>query len=246
MDDGLIQLLFIGFLVIVSMMDGAARKRRREAEQLGQPPEPDWSPEPEWIPEEDHGEADVTESSETLVPQDLWKDIAALARGEVPGSMGGPATPSSTREPDAENEGWDAPGEGLSETPARGTLGERDPAGARGMARWDAPAPVSEGGGDLQGGYLHPEQAVTHEEHAQILPLDRPLPPEAPHEFVPHSLAPVSGEGERSSPTQQAPSVLEGVRSGSRSSLRDAIVLAEVLNLPLALRDSDPGPPGRE
>jgi len=246
MDDGLIQLLFIGFLVIVSMMDGAARKRRKEAEQLGQPREPDWSPEPEWSPEEDHEEVDLTKSSETLVPQDLWKDIAALARGEVPASMGGAATPSSTREPDAENQGWEAPGEELSDASAHGTLSERDPAGARGMAQWEAPAPMSEGLGDLQGGYLHPDQAVTHEEHAQILPLERPLPPETPHEFVPHSLAPVSGEGERSSQTQQAPSVLAGLRSGSRSSLRDAIVLAEVLNLPLALRDSDPGPPDRK
>ncbi len=244
MDDGLIQLLFIAFFVIVSMMDGAARKRRKEAKLMeGHQSESDW------IPEGAHGEADegsvdMADSPETLAPQDLWKEIAALARGEAPASRGErtAGASSSSYEPGSGGEEWAPAAEELSE--GRVPKSERASLSRR-SAPVDLYVPETIGSGDLQAGYLHPDQAVTHGEHAQIGPLERPLPPDTPHQFVPHSLQPSSGEQQRHTQARQPGSLLSGVRRGARSSLREAIVLAEVLNQPIALRDSDTGPLGR-
>ena len=79
MDDGLIQFLVIAVVIIVSMMDGASRKRRREAQSSQSLATYDD------VPEAGDDPHQVTESSEGIVPQDLWDGIAALARGEVPG-----------------------------------------------------------------------------------------------------------------------------------------------------------------
>ena len=254
MDDGLIQLLFIAFLVIVSMMDGVARKRRKEAQRMGRLPESDGISEPDQIPEFDHDRDDVGESSETLVPEDLWKEIAALARGEAPQPRGEtpaprgerPAPRRSSASPDREPESdeWVAPGQELPQTRVPRSEGrERVLPAARRSVELDAPAPMTPSD-DLQAGYLHPDQAVSHKEHAQIAPLERPLPVEAPHDFTPHSLEPLSEPREQPGRTSQPRSLLSGVRRGSRRSLRDAIVLAEVLNPPIVLRDSDRQLPG--
>ena len=231
------------------MMDGVARKRRKEAQQLGR------LPEPSRIPEADHDPDDGGESSEPLVPADLWKEIAALARGEAPAPRGEApaptAEPSASRPPsvsperESEMREWGASRQALTQARVPGSEG-REPVApaARRSAQLDAPAPTMTPSGDLQGGYLHPDQALTHEEHAQIAPLERPLPVETPHDFVPHSLEPLSKPRKQPGRTPQRRSLLSGVRSGSKQSLREAIVLAEVLNPPIVLRDSDRQPPG--
>ena len=215
MDEGLIQLLVVAAIIIFSMMDGAARKRRKKAQSLGRLPTPDGFPEAA----DDLGQADESSgASEGMVPEDLWKEIAALARGETPPLRGEqPATrgPSSTRDPNSELEAWTAPEQDVS-TKARSA--------------------------DLQGGYLHPDQALTHREHAQVAsparPLPEELPEELPHEFVPHPPERPSEPQKELRGAQKPPSLLSGVRLGARSSLREAIVLAEVLSPPVTLRDS--------
>ncbi len=211
MDDGLIQFLVIAVFVIITMMDGAARRRRKAAQGLAPLPTPDG------FPEADDDLDQVDESSggsEGMLPEDLWEEIAALARGEVPASRREqPAThgPSSTDDPNSELEEWTAPEQDVStKTP---------------MA-------------DLQGGYLHPDQALTHREHAQIVPPEGPIPEKPPHEFVPHPREQPSKPQKEARRAQKLPGLLSRVRLGTTRSLRDAIIVAEVLSPPVTLRDS--------
>ena len=216
MDDGLIQFLVIAVVIIVSMMDGASRKRRREAQSSQSLATYDD------VPEAGDDPHQVAESSEGMVPEDLWGEIAALARGEVPGgevgSMEGPAMPdpASTRDADFE----------------RGRLFSSS------YDQVEAPAPTTTPAADLQGGYLHPDQALTHEEHAQVVSSAQPPAVERPHEFVPHPARQSSKAHEEPRPAEKARSLLSGVSLSSNKSLRDAIIVAEVLSPPVTLRDS--------
>ena len=248
MDEGLIQFLVIAVFVIISVMDGAARKRRKEAQRLGRIPEANR------IPEGSDDLAEVAQSSEGMVPQDLWGEIAALARGEMPTpGREGAAThdPSSARDPRPaldprpQKGGWTAPSQALPPNRVpRIDSGERVrwPEGGR-PERLDAPATTVTRSGDLQGGYEHPDQAATHNEHARIASTVGQLPAERLPEPVLHASEPSTG------PTKTRPrraegsgSLLAGVRHGAKRSLRDAIVIAEVLNPPVTLRDSDHEP----
>ncbi len=212
MDEGLIQFLVIAAFVIFSIMDGAARKRRKEAQRLGRLPTPD---DPSESADDLGG---VPDSSEGMVPEDLWKEIAASARGEMPergvGSLDGPETrdPSSAHDPSSELEAWTAPEQDVS-TKTRAA--------------------------DLQGGYLHPDQVLIHREHAPVASPAELLPEELPHEFVPHSREQPSEPQKELRRAPKPRSLLSGVRLGARRSLRDAIIVAEVLSPPVSLRDSD-------
>jgi len=221
MDQGLIQFLVIAVFVIISMMDGAARKRRKQAQSLGHLPEPDGLS--EWADDQDQ----AAESSEDVVPQDLWQEIAALARGEVPGRgvdpLYGPET-SDLETRDLETSDLET--------------SDLDPA----VDAWTGPEPAispSTPSSDLQAGYLHPDQAVTHREHAQVITSPaRPLPEELPHEFVPHSPEQPSEPQKEPRRVPKPGGLLSGVRLGAGRSLRDAIIVAEVLSPPVTLRDS--------
>ena len=208
MDDGLIQFLVIAAFVVISMMDGAARKRRKEAKRLGRLP-------PRDEPSDWTGDLEpASDSSEAVVPEDLWKEIAALARGEMPAAqMEEPAAfdPGSTGDHDSELEAWTAPEQVI---------------------------PMETRSADLQSGYRHPDQALTHREHSQAVST-QPAPEEAPHEFVPHAPEQPSEPRKRLQPVQKQRSLLSGVRLGTGKSLRDAIIVAEVLSPPVSLRDSD-------
>lgn len=253
MDDGLIQFLVVAFFIIVSMMDGAARKRRKQAQDLGRLPTPDEFSEVA----DDLDEA--VESSEEVVPTDLWQEIAALARGEVPGqgvgSAGdsaarGPAVrdPSSTRDPsatgdsDPDMEAWTVRDGGMQQMRTSAT----EDAGFGGRLftesgeRPEAPFSTATPSVDLQSGYIHPDQVASHqehahEEHAEVSPTTRPLMEERPHAFVLHA-SELSGKSRKNE--REPRSLLSGVRSGAKKSLREAIVLAEVLSPPVVLRDS--------
>ena len=214
MNEGLIQVLVVAAFIIISIMDGAARKRRKAAQRLGQLPTFEGPPEAA----DELGQADESsEGSEGMVPEDLWEEIAALARGERPereaGSVLAPTTPDPglTREPDSRMEGWTAP--------------EQD-------------VPLETRSADLQGGYSHPHQALTHREHAQVASPAQPLPEELSHEFVPHPPARPRKPQKEPGRARPAESLLAGLRRGSKNSLREAVVLAEVLSPPLTLRDS--------
>jgi len=216
MGEGLIQFLVVAAFVIISMMDAAARRRRKEAQGQGN------LPTAEGFPEAADDLDEVSESSEGLALQDVWQEVAALARGEVPASQ--------REEP---------------ETPDRSPMD--DP--PSGLEAWTAPEQDVEtktGSADLQAGYLHPDQAASHEEHAHErhaevaspLLLEEQQPEELPHEFVPHPREQPSKPQQEPRPARPGRSLLEGVRRGAKSSLREAIILAEVLSPPVTLRES--------
>ena len=211
MGEGLIQFLVVAAFVIISMMDAAARRRRKEAQGKGN------LPTAEGFPEAADDLDEVSESSEGLALQDVWQEVAALARGEVPASQ--------REEP---------------ETPDRSPMD--DP--PSGLEAWTAPeqdVETNTGLADLQAGYLHPDQAASHEEHAHERHAEvasPPRPEELPHEFVPHPPEQPSKPEQEPRPAQPGRSLLRGVRRGAKSSLREAIILAEVLSPPVTLRDS--------
>ena len=250
MDDGLIQFLVVAVFIIVSMMDAAARKRRKQAQSLGTLPEPNR------LSEMADDVDQTAESSEGMVPEDLWQEISALARGEEPGlgvdAHSGPATRDAdstsdldfVRDPDSELEAWTAPQEELPQmrTPAAES-GRRAGRFAESYDRPDVPSLLETPSADLQSGYLHADQAASHEKHAhekhvEVAFPDRPLPAERPHEFVPHSPETPSKPQKELRRAQKPRDLLSGVRLGAKESLREAIILAEVLSPPVTLRDS--------
>lgn len=255
MGDGVGSFLVVLFFIIVSMMDGAARKRRRAAQQLEHLPGSDDLPDEEEdlgrflessegrFIEPDGGvaiefdremtiepdEAIEQEPSEGIGPADLWEEIAALARGESPvrrlqdyaaRARGSTAAPADT----------------AVDTPA-GVLGSEEAYSSPGES-----LPVETRPADLQAGYAHPDQADTHQEHAQVVTPARPLSEGRPHEFALHPTASPTRQEKKPAPAQQAQNLLEAVTRGDKQSLRDAIILSEVLSPPIALRGA-PGPP---
>ena len=245
MGDGLGSFLVVLFFIIVSMMDGAARKRRRAAQELGQPSPRDDLPgdaedftnmfessertaiEPDrgMAMEPDRGMVEfdremAVEPDEAIGPTDLWEEIAALARGESPVQR-------------------------LQDFATRARGSTAAPAGASGSAEsYSSPGEYTTSetrSTDLQAGYAHPDQAETHQEHAQVVEPARSISEGRPHEFSLHPAE--SGKPEMKPGAHRQPrSLLAGVRGGARQSLRDAIVLSEVLSPPIALRDAK-GPP---
>ena len=222
MGEGLIQFLVVAAFVIISMMDAAARRRRKEAERLGN------LPTAEGFPEAADDLDEVSESSEGLALQDVWQEVAALARGEVPASQ--------REEP---------------ETPDRSPMD--DP--PFGLEAWTAPEQDVEAktrSADLQAGYSHPDQAASHAEHAHEGHAEVAFPPplleelqpeELPHEFVPHPREQPREPQQEPRLARPGRSLLRGVRRGAKSSLREAIILAEVLSPPVTLRESGWKPP---
>jgi hypothetical protein len=224
MDDGLIQFLVVAVFIIVSMMDGAARKRRKQAQSLGTLPEPNR------LSEVADDLDQSAESSEGIVPEDLWQEIAALARGEA----------SLTRDPDSELKVWTAPQQEIPQLRPPPAEGGR-PAGrsVESYDRPDIPSLTETRPTDLQAGYLHPDQALTHRKHAEVVPPTRSPYEELPHEFVPHPPESPSKPQKELRSAQKSQGLLSGVRLGAGRSLRDAIIVAEVLSPPVSLRDSE-------
>ncbi len=179
MDDGLIQVLVIAVFVILSMMDGAARKRRKKAQTSEHLPESPPQTREEiaaWLAKDD----DLGEAAESPEPVALkWEGIATLARREVPGR-------------------------------------EADP--VRGPATVDA-------------------DAILHEKHTEVAVPSRSVPAKRPHEFVLHSPEFAARPQKELRRAQERRDLLSGVKGGTKSSLRAAIILAEVLSPPVVLRD---------
>ena len=181
MDDGLIQVLVIAVFVILSMMDGAARKRRKQAQSPEHLPEslPQTREEiAAWSAEDDLGEA-AESPGVRMELKDVWEEIATLAGREVPGR-------------------------------------EADP--VRGPATVDA-------------------DAILHEKHTEVAVPSRPVPAKRPHEFVLHSPELAGRPQKELRRAQKRRGLLSGVKGGAKNSLREAIILAEVLSPPVVLRD---------
>ena len=255
MGDGFIQFLVIAFFVIITIMDGAARKKKREeAQRRGQIPEPDGPP------GADDDERLVEGSSEGMVPEDLWEEIAALARGEHPAQRTEPPalpraesptahrtesrTVTRTTQRSARMQEYDGQG-GMQEYDGQGGMQEFD--GEDGMQEYERPDTVREP--------APPDFTWSPDGSPPVLvtettsrPVGRPTfapptevrqppaqvrPPlsEAQHEHVLHREG-----GAATDPSEGASRTSRGA-TGRVASLRRAIVMAEVLKPPVAFRD---------
>ena len=177
MDDVLV-IAIIVIVYLVSMIDGAARKRRKQAQSSEHLPESLLERNRLQGAEDDLGEA-AESPGVRMELKDVWEEIATLARGEVPGR-------------------------------------EADP--VRGPATVDA-------------------DAILHEKHTEVAVPSRPVPTKRPHEFVLHSPELAGRPQKELRRAQKRRGLLSGVKGGAKNSLREAIILAEVLSPPVVLRD---------
>ena len=231
MGDGFIQLLVIGFFIVISIMDGAARKKRQAAQLRGELPGPDG---PSEIDDDERvGEG----SSEGMVPEDLWGEIAALARGEHPAQRTDPPPA-----PDAESPT-------VRRTESR-TVSRAAQRSTR-MAAYD--------GTDTGEAYdrqdtvevydrsdivSEPERATVTAAEVQPVPVQARRPfRELPHEHVLHSEIGMADSSDGAARTSREKGALREPM-GRVTSLRRAIVMAEVLRPPVALRVDNGEPYG--
>jgi len=218
MDNGLIQILVIAFFVIISMMDGAARKKRQKDARLSKGGLPGGMAEREELFPEEPGELFPQEpgelfpqepeaTSEGMVPHELWEEIAALARGGPP-----PSARRLPRAPSPEVE------------PTSGVMDAYEPEATR----------------------LDPvHQHVEAHDHVEWEPEDEPASGTMPERV---ETPPAADLDETAGRTRRAPGPARAVRRtlmrGGHESIRQAVILSEVLGPPVALRDSDHEPPG--
>jgi len=155
------------------------------------------------------------ESSESMVPSDIWEEIGALARGERPEPEPSPSAPASPSS-------WDAGMEEVKAAEAERALPPGSPIGS------------SEVGSRLPGRYWKRnevgQEAIgehpIHRSHAGYgtdpSERARPVPAEEP---------------DRSA--EEARRVRRTLRQGDPAELRRAFMLQEVLGPPVALRDPE-------
>jgi len=223
MEEGLIQLLFIGFFIFISVVDAIAKKKKKENERREAPlgrnePLPEYerreaSPGPgrrEPLSEYtrahgttygDEEDEESFESSEPMVPDELWEEIAQLARGQ---------------RSEVELEPVDEP--------------------------VPVPVPVDDGRmgrmGRASAGLGKYERPLSYDERALARQRQgKPLVPDRPE----RTLAPVPGSG-GTVPKRGARHWLSSEGSGA-AALRRAVVIREVLGPPVAVR-SDSAPFG--
>ena len=215
------QLIFIGILILFSILESAARKRKQQGTGLPAPREPapwdqeSWE-EDRWgddgidvsvddLPSydgnptfDDRVEAGASASSEGMIPADIWEEITGLAQDRVPvrREPEEPTLPSS--------QPWNPP---IPPSPQP----------------WSPPAPL--------GAPRVPEPAhKVHLAHAGYGTDPSTRPPSEQDGLDPLRV--------RANAATRA--VREQLRRGGAQALRQAIILQEVLGPPVVLRDSGP------
>lgn len=265
------QLIFVGVIVLFSILEAVARKRKAgggEAGELPPPPPPPTprrrethapsgrlpgAPGPTTYDEEPSYEENpvgaggargdgASPSSEGLIPADIWEEIAALARGEVPPSRSpapqapeGPAPAPRRPVPTARPVPAPAPAPAPTSrmprtpTPSRGRGGDtrkvgrpepRPPAPIRGR-KAVTPAPALEPALE--------EIRDPHPLHATHRGLGEPL---SDRLTTNESEARARGRAEMAE-------VRRLLRSGNTGSLRKAVILGEVLGPPQSMREGE-------
>ena len=232
MDSGLIQILVIAFFIIISMMDGAARKKRQEAQRRGTLGGPG-----EGVGDTGERHSMNTEQasrgrmSEGMVPDELWEEIAALARG-------GPS-PATDRVPLEADRA--APGFERSPSGFEGSLSEFEGS----LSGFERPEPVR--APEPEESYLRPEhQHVQDHDHVEWAPEEEPAYPTAPaldEADKAGEADPDEDLGWASREPRKGSSVRRTLIHGGRESIRQAVILAEVLGPPVSLRDLGHEPP---
>ena len=230
MDSGLIQILVIAFVIIISVMDGAARKKRREAQRQEAQRRGEVGG-GEGVSELGEGRSMTTERmserrmSEGLAPDEVWAEIAALAKG-------GPPPPSARQLP---------PLSGFERT-----LPVRVPEPEETMLT--AEHQHVEGHDHVEWEWEPELEAEAEAFRLAPVPDEDPTSPvaPAPAEDPISPVAPTADEdpGRASRGPLNRRSVLRTLTHGGRASIQQAVILAEILGPPAALRDFGHEPPG--
>ncbi len=225
-------LFFIGIIVVFSILDSIARKRRTGMQPRPSPPDAaeeraagrtdvaaydaDRSYDEIGIEEEEREETERArrgpKSSETLIPQDVWDEIAGLmttarqSRTEKPtrASAPGRAARTAAPRPDSRSSPWRRAG-GPGPVPA--------------PAETSSQPPVSHGRADMPGARVH----RSHSEYG--------TEPSKRSRSEQDGLDPLA----RSLGADEA-TARQQLRAHSRHALRSAVILHEVLGPPAALR----------
>jgi hypothetical protein len=231
MGDGFIQLLVIGFFIVISIMDGAARKKRQAAQLRGELPGPAG---PSEIDDDERvGEG----SSEGMVPEDLWGEIAALARGEHPAQRTDPPPAPDAESPTVRR----TESRTVSRAAQRSTRMAAYDGTDTGEA-YDRPDTVEVY--DRSDIVSEPERATVTAAEVQPVPVQARRPfRELPHEHVLHSEIGMADSSDGAARTSREKGALREPM-GRVTSLRRAIVMAEVLRPPVALRVDNGEPYG--
>lgn len=238
MDNGVFQLLFFALLILASVFDGIARRRKRQRRME----EMEWEEEaegedgvesgtsssaPSGSPARTGAPAGERETADSMVPDDLW---AILTGEERPGAGRGlPPVPDRDEAVAAEP----VPGsvERAESLPERS--GGRDP----GPPPWATMPPPSESPPAWRPA-PPPPTARTPATPARVPRRTRSLAPSRREASMTRAQAfPAASEDTAKSRSMY----VELLREGGVNSLRQAIVLAEVFGTPVALR-----PPGRD
>ncbi len=203
MDDGLIQMLVIGLFIVISMMEGITRKKRQKGQVTEQPADG----ESDFLRSLTGDEGAESETAEGHVPDEIWAEIADLARG------GTPPTPEPVPDPE--------PMPGMDAALTR----VAPPIPQDGDRFEELPLPVSLVSTDsLEEEREEAREAVAsatfHRRHSSHL---------ADLEKDQHYAATVGGPS--------AMLRLFGERGGRVDELRRAVILSEILGPPISLRE---------
>lgn len=247
MDSGLIQFLVIAFFIIISVMDGAARKKRQEAQRRGAEL---------GVPGDGPGSSEGEEVPEGAVPAELWEEIGALARGGPP--------PGTKRLPSTREPGQQEPSAAAPQVADRSPRPEPSTS-ARFGATWspdgnppvvmtEAPAPVSEQRAvrPPRSAPTRPVAVVRAEGRTAVEVAAHPVPERSEEGYLDRleraeraeetaEAAAKAARARSRPPPSRDP--LVSLRRGGRASLRQAVILSEVLGPPVSTRRSGHQPP---
>lgn len=255
------QLIFVGIILLFSILEAVARKKKEGAEGGGDVP----APPPPRVPEprrparapapgpvaydqdptfdeevtsaEGSRRREATASSEGLIPGDVWEEIAALARGGVPPSAKpGPATvPKPAPRPAPSSRPAPAPYQGrtgqeahlprppqrkapVPAAPLPSRPAPRAPVGISGRKAPATPPPLPAAAEEIR-----PAHAL-HETHVG---LGQP---------VGTRLTSFAGDG-RARGLSPDVAAARKLLSGGPATLRQAVILTEVLGPPASMKD---------
>lgn len=216
MDDGLIQMLVVGVFIVISMMEGATRKKRRQAQMTEHPTEA----EVDFLQSLTGDEQEGHEEAEGLVPNEIWAEIADLARGGIP--------PTAEPVPDPEPRlRMDA---GLTRAALLSQLGDRFEERSR-------PLPVSERA-DREGVAmtpLEPEPLARTEAREEAREVAAAT---AFHRLHSSNLADRKEDMHYAQTSERSAMLrLFGAQGGRVEELRRAVILSEILGPPVSMRE---------
>ena len=251
------QLIFVGIILLFSMLEAVARKKRDEtpvpppeeaeprpqarvpqprAPQAPGPRTPSYDEDPSFDDAVGAGSRPkAPTSSEGLIPADVWDEIQRMARGEAPGTRtqppARPAPPPAPRPtPRSTPRPTPAPPTGAGRTARRAPQPppQSAPEPRRAATAQPTPTPLVVKRATVPAAAAAEESREDHPVHGAHARYGTP---------VQDRLTGFAGEGKGARPAGAEGAALRRTLRAGGAGLRQAILLQEVLGPPVALRD---------